>query len=1328
MFRRAPRLNLRSIVSPDERRRRELLAMRGRVGGMIEKPGETQRKLEGVAYRHRPLLGFSKDNQPELTDVSFIAPTASISGNMFSDSSVWYNAVVRGDFKEVSIGMNTHIQEGSIVIESHQDVSEINDGSVIIGDHVTIGSNCYLKACTIENHCIVGDRCVIEEGGHMETHTILAPGSTLGKNERMRESEYWAGNPAVYVRDLTDDEQLSFRDTADQAKVLAKTHARAFIFDATYIAAEDAGQCSQYPFSCFCQERLRLLWRGSVRLTVSLINRTRCKEEEEKGEASVSGSGSTSPGFARSFHDEQLRNLIEEKETLRQELDSQKAKYAQLLFKHQEMMLLSLNYVRTSDDSRLAEDMKEYREEVVRHLDTEYLRVFPGQRVSNFVEKLLIEPKMVLMTVIAESITEQYKKMSFEGDLNGFCSALVIVFDYAGKSELLLRWAIKHELSGRCGPYELFRESTMCCEIIKCYMVLKGGNYLGSILHNTLDKICNDRNSYEIDPNRTNDTEKMKKAQKRIKRRVEELLSVIYKNADCMPRELRVVLTILKDMVDERYPFVDVKVYLGSFYFLRFVCPALVVPSLNGYLCNPSPNSQRGLVLLAKVLQNLSNHVLFGSKEKYLNCMNDMVDKHTRQLDNFFNKITSMDRTNAHLFKEGGISINEKSAALPVILTFSHQYLSHLDHLFGGDSLSLLRFFSAAVTNKNATIRQRMAVKSMSLSQLLDAADQGTVTLTEDLTSDSQLFPVVPPSYHLMTDDEIQLIDQECQDVTPVDESSFHRVLSFWLQKRRERSRQNTVLQSASVPNMSRQLNRSESASPSMNANIRESASVGNISFAKRASGTMPMSRSNSFVSRAKKALWNLEFSSTNIMRDNDMTHDSQQSSFSVWRLTLSDRLTTEKLCHLEVDEEEALEEEEEATEEEEVVIEEEEEAVVVDSEETEISRADPPRVLREMVFKSTHSKIPKFASQVYTKNIQPVGVLDEIFGPINQVYFTVKPKDGIQSSSYKEGDKVYIGPQQLLPVQMFLDEGKPTAKAPGARGGRGGRGGDRGGRGGRGGFRGGDRGGFRGGDRGGRGGFRGGDRGGFRGGDRGGFRGLGGGFKGAPRGGGAPRGQRYASVMRIDAGWTTLLSQEGRHSLCRLTLWICDRLGSLINSGSMGGYISSFIANTAGMAYPVYASFKAIESTETTDDTQWLTYWVVFSKSLIRFFTLLESVSDRIAFWFPFYYELKLIALVALQLPQFRLASVLYENYIRPFFKKHEAEIDTFVSKEMEKVKNKAKNVGNDIVTKHGPQMISAIMTAAVKTQENPTNPPTVTTTAIVSETHVVPDHQKSQ
>ncbi|KAK4452106.1 Gar1-domain-containing protein [Podospora aff. communis PSN243] len=158
-----------------------------------------------------------------------------------------------------------------------------------------------------------------------------------------------------------------------------------------------------------------------------------------------------------------------------------------------------------------------------------------------------------------------------------------------------------------------------------------------------------------------------------------------------------------------------------------------------------------------------------------------------------------------------------------------------------------------------------------------------------------------------------------------------------------------------------------------------------------------------------------------------------------------------------------------------------------------------------EMVCESINPKIPHFNAPIYLENKTAIGKIDEVLGPINQVYFTIKPSEGIQATSFKFGDKFYISGEKLLPLEKFLPKPKPPPGAAKVK--KPSRGGARGGRGGPGGF---SRGGGRGGGRGGFGGSRGG--GGFsRGGGgaprgRGGFSGSGG-FSRGGRGGGRGRG-----------------------------------------------------------------------------------------------------------------------------------------------------------------------------------------------------------------------------
>ncbi|KAL7620029.1 H/ACA snoRNP pseudouridylase subunit [Parahypoxylon ruwenzoriense] len=161
-----------------------------------------------------------------------------------------------------------------------------------------------------------------------------------------------------------------------------------------------------------------------------------------------------------------------------------------------------------------------------------------------------------------------------------------------------------------------------------------------------------------------------------------------------------------------------------------------------------------------------------------------------------------------------------------------------------------------------------------------------------------------------------------------------------------------------------------------------------------------------------------------------------------------------------------------------------------------------------EMVCASGNPKVPHFNAPIFLENKTAVGKVDEVLGPINQVYFTIKPSEGIQAASFKPGDKFFIGSEKLLPLEKFIPRPKPPPGAPKVRKpSRGGGGGGFGGRGRGGPIRGG-RGGGRGGpQRGGRGGFGGGGFGGGGFGGRGGSGRGGGGFSRGGSGGGRGRG-----------------------------------------------------------------------------------------------------------------------------------------------------------------------------------------------------------------------------
>ncbi|KAJ4488269.1 Gar1/Naf1 RNA binding region-domain-containing protein [Lentinula aciculospora] len=79
-----------------------------------------------------------------------------------------------------------------------------------------------------------------------------------------------------------------------------------------------------------------------------------------------------------------------------------------------------------------------------------------------------------------------------------------------------------------------------------------------------------------------------------------------------------------------------------------------------------------------------------------------------------------------------------------------------------------------------------------------------------------------------------------------------------------------------------------------------------------------------------------------------------------------------------------------------------------------------------EMLCSSTMAdKVPYFNAPIYLQNKSVIGKVDEILGPINEVYFSIKMSDGVVASSFQKGDKVFIGADKLLPIERFLPKPK---------------------------------------------------------------------------------------------------------------------------------------------------------------------------------------------------------------------------------------------------------------------------------------------------------------
>lgn len=92
-----------------------------------------------------------------------------------------------------------------------------------------------------------------------------------------------------------------------------------------------------------------------------------------------------------------------------------------------------------------------------------------------------------------------------------------------------------------------------------------------------------------------------------------------------------------------------------------------------------------------------------------------------------------------------------------------------------------------------------------------------------------------------------------------------------------------------------------------------------------------------------------------------------------------------------------------------------------------------------------------------------------------------------------------------------------------------------------------------------------------------------------------------------------------------------------------LGG--SKLVTDLVSFIYPAYMSFKAIDSSNAVEHTQWLTYWVVFS-----FMSIFENVCGFITDFIPFYFFIKVAFFIWLYHPKFMGAGLVYSEAIKPF------------------------------------------------------------------------------
>ena len=144
---------------------------------------------------------------PTIGEHVYISSSAIVVGDVTlgNHSSVWYNAVLRGDINRIVVGHHSNIQDNAVLHLA-------DDYACILGNFVTVGHSAIVHACTVGDECLIGMGATILDGAEIGAQSLVGANALVKQGMKVPPGSLVLGSPAKIVKELTSDErqQLKF--------------------------------------------------------------------------------------------------------------------------------------------------------------------------------------------------------------------------------------------------------------------------------------------------------------------------------------------------------------------------------------------------------------------------------------------------------------------------------------------------------------------------------------------------------------------------------------------------------------------------------------------------------------------------------------------------------------------------------------------------------------------------------------------------------------------------------------------------------------------------------------------------------------------------------------------------------------------------------------------------------------------------------------------------------------------------------------------------------------------------------------------------------------
>lgn len=160
-----------------------------------------------------------KGIKPNVHEDTFIADTATVIGdiNIGKGSSIWYNAVLRGDIENITIGKFSNIQD-NVTVHTETNVP------TKVGDYTVVGHNAIVHGCTIGNNCLIGMGAIIMNRAVVGDNCIIGAGAIVTEDKTIPPNSLVMGIPGKVVGSVTDEKIEAIKKNALRYNELYKKH------------------------------------------------------------------------------------------------------------------------------------------------------------------------------------------------------------------------------------------------------------------------------------------------------------------------------------------------------------------------------------------------------------------------------------------------------------------------------------------------------------------------------------------------------------------------------------------------------------------------------------------------------------------------------------------------------------------------------------------------------------------------------------------------------------------------------------------------------------------------------------------------------------------------------------------------------------------------------------------------------------------------------------------------------------------------------------------------------------------------------------------------